>query len=172
MSIAVESAPNTTAMIGEGWPARSRTDLGAVPAVAREGCPLAEFRDRLRRVGLRPTAQRVALGWLLFGRGDRHVTAEGLFEEASKARLPVSLSTVYNTLNQFTDVGLLRKLFGDASKTCFDTNTTEHHHYLIEDTDEVIDLPGPCVLRDPVSPPEGMEICGIEVIVRLRRKAT
>jgi hypothetical protein len=49
----------------------------------------------------------MALGWILFAKGDRHLTAEMLYEEATKAKVPVSLATVYNALHQFTDVGLL-----------------------------------------------------------------
>lgn len=77
-------------------------------ADARQGCPFHDVRQKLRRVGLRPTRQRVSLGWLLFAKGDRHVSAEILYEEAMKARVPVSLATVYNTLHQFTEAGLLR----------------------------------------------------------------
>src|ERR671927_182219 len=92
------------------------------PARVRKGCPLSDLRDKLRRVGLRPTRQRVSLGWLLFGKGDRHMTAEMLFDEAVRARVPVSLATVYNTLHQFTEAGLLRQLAVDGSKAHFDTN--------------------------------------------------
>ena len=41
--------------------------------------------ERLRSVGLRPTRQRVALCNLMFGSGDRHLSAEELYEEAQKA---------------------------------------------------------------------------------------
>src|SRR5437868_97836 len=74
------------------------------------GCPWHDVKAMLRDVGLRPTRQRMALGWMLFGKGDRHITAEMLYEEATKAKVPVSLATVYNTLHQFTDVGLLRQV--------------------------------------------------------------
>jgi Fur family transcriptional regulator, iron response regulator len=139
--------------------------------IHRPGCPLSELRDKLRRVGLRPTRQRVSLGWLLFGKGDRHVTAEMLFDEALRARVPVSLATVYNTLHQFTEAGLLRQLAVDGSKAHFDTNPTEHHHYFIEGEDRVVDMPGEGVaVGELPEPPEGMEIAGVEVIVRLRKK--
>ena len=72
------------------------------------GCPWHDVKAMLRQVGLRPTRQRMALGWLLFGKGDRHLTAEMLYEEATRAKVPVSLATIYNTLHQFTEVGLLR----------------------------------------------------------------
>lgn len=84
---------------------------------ALTGCPWRDVKSMLRDVGLRPTRQRMALGWILFGKGDRHVTAEMLYEEATKAKVPVSLATVYNTLHQFTDVGLLRQVAVDGSKT-------------------------------------------------------
>lgn len=86
------------------------------------GCPWHDVNEMLQSVGLRPTRQRMALGWLLFGKGDRHLTAEMLYEEASQAKVPVSLATVYNTLNQLTDVGLLRQVSVDGTKTYFDTN--------------------------------------------------
>ena len=79
------------------------------------GCPWHDVRAMLRKVGLRPTRQRMELGWLLFSKGDRHLTAEMLFEEASNARVPVSLATVYNTLNQLTDAGLLRQVSVEGS---------------------------------------------------------
>ena len=74
------------------------------------GCPWHDVKAMLRQVGLRPTRQRMALGWLLFGKGDRHLTAEMLYEEATRAKVPVSLATIYNTLHQFTEVGLLRQV--------------------------------------------------------------
>src|SRR5262245_55300105 len=78
------------------------------------GCPWHDVKSMLREVGLRPTRQRMALGWILFGKGDRHLTAEMLYEEATKAKVPVSLATVYNTLHQFTEVGLLRQVAVDG----------------------------------------------------------
>ena len=100
----------------------------------------------LRQVGLRPTRQRMALGWILFGKGDRHLTAEMLYEEASRAKVPVSLATVYNTLHQFTEVGLLRQVAVDGSKTYFDTNTSGHHHFFVEGENELLDIPGADVI--------------------------
>lgn len=147
--------------------------LQEATAAPRRGCPLSDLRDKLRRAGLRPTRQRVSLGWLLFGKGDRHITAEMLFDEASRARMPVSLATVYNTLHQFTEAGLLRQLAVDGSKAYFDTNPTEHHHFFLEDEGVLMDMPSEGVMvGDLPSPPPGMEVAGVEVIVRLRKKSS
>ena len=114
----------------------------APPAFADlNGCPWHDVKAKLREVGLRPTRQRMALGWILFAKGDRHVTAEMLYEEANHAKVPVSLATVYNTLHQFTEVGLLRQVAIEGSKAYFDTNNSEHHHFFIEDKNDLVDIP-------------------------------
>jgi Fur family iron response transcriptional regulator len=125
----------------------------------------------LRQVGLRPTRQRMALGQLLFAKGDRHFTAEMLYEEATHAQVPVSLATVYNTLHQFTDAGLLRQVAVDGSKTYFDTRTSQHHHFFVEGEHALLDIPdADVILGKTPSPPEGYEITRVDVVVRLRRK--
>jgi Fur family iron response transcriptional regulator len=135
------------------------------------GCPWHDVRTMLRRVGLRPTRQRMSLGWILFAKGDRHVTAELLYEEATRAKVPVSLATVYNTLHQFTEVGLLRQVAVDGSKSYFDTNASEHHHFFVEGEDALVDIPGAQVLVDKLpTAPDGYEIARVDVVVRLRRK--
>jgi Fur family transcriptional regulator, iron response regulator len=140
-------------------------------ATERSGCPVHALKGRLREAGLRPTRQRIALGWMLFGKGDRHVSAEALHEEATKARVPVSLATVYNTLHQFKEAGLLRQVAMDGAKTYFDTNTSDHHHFFIEGDDRMMDIPGPGLsVTNLPDVPEGMEIEKIDVIVRLRKK--
>lgn len=127
--------------------------------------------DRLRAVGLRPTRQRVALAQLVFERGDRHLTAEALQDDALKNGVSCSLATIYNTLHQFTDAGMLRVLSLDSNKTYFDTNVSDHHHFIVEGTEEVFDID-----TDKLSVtglpdiPEGMEIANVDVIVRLRPK--
>ena len=139
-------------------------------STTRPGCLFHDVRQRLRRAGLRPTRQRVSLGWLLFAKGDRHVSAEMLYEEAMKARVPVSLATVYNTLHQFTEAGLLRELAIDGAKTYFDTDNTEHHHFVVDDDNTVIDIPAEAVdVAALPEPPPGYEISRVDVVVRLRK---
>lgn len=138
---------------------------------ALTGCPWHDVNEMLQSVGLRPTRQRMALGWLLFGKGARHLTAEMLYEEATLAKVPVSLATVYNTLNQLTESGLLRQVSVDGTKTYFDTNTTAHHHFYLENNHELVDIPNSgVVLQSMPDLPEGYEIARIDVVMRLRKK--
>ncbi len=133
--------------------------------------PFAQALSRLRNAGLRPTRQRLALARLLFEQGDRHLTAEGLHAEALAAGVCVSLATIYNTLHQFTTVGLLRQVVVDGAKTYFDTNIAEHHHFFIEDDAVLMDIPGSGVQVCGLPPaPDGMTPRRVDVIVRVGRK--
>ncbi|MBO0736747.1 MAG: transcriptional repressor [Alphaproteobacteria bacterium] len=125
--------------------------------------------ERLRAVSLRPTRQRVALARLLLENGERHFTAEQLHSEAMAAGVPVSLATVYNTLHQFTDSGLLHEVIVEPGRSYFDTNTTDHHHFFCETTGQLQDIPGEdlAVSKLP-SPPSGTEISRVDVIIRIR----
>ncbi|MBB3396666.1 MULTISPECIES: iron response transcriptional regulator IrrA [unclassified Rhizobium] len=126
---------------------------------------------RLRHAGLRPTRQRVALGDLLFAKGDRHLTVEELHEEAVQAGVPVSLATVYNTLHQFTEAGMIRVLAVESAKTYFDTNISDHHHFFIEGENDVLDIPvSNLTIGNLPEPPEGLEIAHVDVVIRLRQK--
>lgn len=130
-----------------------------------------DARQRVSEAGLRPTRQRVALADLLFAKGDRHLSAEELHEEAQAAGVAVSLATVYNTLHQFTDAGLLRILALESSRTYFDTNTSDHHHFFIEGENRVMDIDhGPVTVSNLPEPPDGMEVANVDIIVRLRPK--
>lgn len=148
-----------------------RAEQGGPP---RQRGPLWQCcKEPLRRAGLRPTRQRMLLAWLLFSKGNRHITAEMLYEEASRVNVPVSLATVYNALHQFTEAGLLRHIGVDQSKAYFDTNPSEHHHFFVEGDGVVSDIPPADVAIDRLpEAPAGFEIVRVDVVVRLRRKPT
>ena len=129
--------------------------------------------ENMRAVGLRPTRQRLALARLLFGHGNQHMTAETLFERAQMAGIKVSLATVYNTLHQFTDAGLLRQVMVDTPRSYFDTNITDHHHFYFEDTGQIADIPHDRINQkiNDISPtilPAGTSLSRVDVVVRLR----
>lgn len=132
---------------------------------------LKDIKNRLSGMGLRPTRQRVSLAELLFRTGDRHVTAERLHEEATAEGILVSLATVYNTLHQFTEAGLLRSFAVDGQKTYFDTNISDHHHFYCEWNGQILDMPGgDLVIAGVPNPPSGTEVVRVDVVVRLAAK--
>jgi Fur family iron response transcriptional regulator len=144
------------------------TDSACVAGAWRSLC---DHEAMLRDVGLRPTRQRVALAKLLYAQGDRHVTAEMLHAEATRQHLPVSLATIYNTLNQFAKVGLLREVGVDGFITYFDTKTSDHHHFFMEGENEIRDIPTTDIRIGKMAEiPEGYEIARVDLMIRLKRK--
>ena len=133
--------------------------------------PYSQVINRLRRVKLRPTCQRIALARLLFDGADRHVTAEMLHAEAQEALIQVSLATVYNTLHQFTAAGLLREIVVDSLRSYFDTNMTDHHHFFFEGSGELKDIPGDqVVVAGLPAPPPGMAVKRVDIVVRVENE--
>ena len=135
--------------------------------------PAARCVHWLRKAGLRPTRQRIALAGALVGDGrNRHVTAEWLHEAVTAAGMPVSLATVYNTLRTFCDAGLLTEVSVDGVRSYFDTRTDDHAHYFWEDTGNLTDAP-PDAVRLSGTPvvPENAELSRVDVVIRLRHRS-
>ena len=133
-----------------------------------DGKEKQNIEAKLRDAGVRPTRQRLDLAGLLFGNGNRHVTAEMLHAEALRNGISVSVATVYNTLNHLAGAGLLREVAIEGSKTYFDTTISDHQHFYFENDGRLIDL-GP---EEEVSVavrklPEGMKVARIDVLIRL-----
>ncbi len=133
----------------------------------------SSIAKNLRAVGLRPTEQRIALFKLLFAEGHRHVTAEELHAEVLARGIVLSVATVYNALNDFTQAGLVRILAVEGARTWFDTNTSDHHHFYLEGRGEIrdIDRDGISIANLP-EPPEGFEIANVDVVIRVRPVAS
>lgn len=122
----------------------------------------------LRAHNLRPTRQRVALADLLFNGPCRHVSAEELRIEVAEKGIQMSLATIYNSLNQFTDVGLLKEINLHDTVTYFDTNIDHHHHFYDTKTNRLIDIPKEAISLDNLpEAPEGRDVEAVEVIIRL-----
>jgi len=100
-----------------------------------------DFIDKLRKSGLRPTRQRLKICEVLFDRENTfHFTINDLTKIISdKLSEKISLATVYNTVHAFKNKGYLKEISINSDKSYFDTNTTVHHHFFDEDTNELID---------------------------------
>jgi Fur family iron response transcriptional regulator len=132
--------------------------------------PYANALELLRAAKLRPTRQRLALAKLLFEKGDRHVTAEQLHDEAVTASIPVSLATIYNTLHQFVGARLLREVVVNPGRSYFDTNIADHHHFFFEETGKLMDIASDKIeVTNLPQPPYGA-IRRVDVVIRVAPK--
>ena len=133
--------------------------------------PLSDYNRAVRTLQtnhIRPTKQRMILAKLLFEKGRRHVSAEELFDEVRKDSRKISLATIYNTLKQFTQIGLIREIVVDQNKSLYCTNNESHYHLYIEDEGKIVDIPTKNIDLNIPSIPACLKLHNIDVIVRIR----
>jgi len=125
----------------------------------------------LQAHGISPTEQRIRVGEIMFAAA-QHLSAEQLLDGLRVAGARISKATVYNTLNLFAACGLVRQVNVDSTRACFDSNTALHYHFHNLDTGELIDVGVPEVeFRRLPDLPHGTELAGVDVVIRVRRKA-
>ena len=133
--------------------------------------PFSSYNIALKKIeesGIVPTKQRRILAKILFEKGNRHISAENLFDEVKKQDRKISMATIYNTLKQFTNLGLIREIVVDKNKSLYDTNNKPHYHLYIEDEGKIHDIPTDNVNLDLPSVPACLTLHNIDVIVRVR----
>jgi len=130
----------------------------------------SNFIDKLREAGLRPTKQRVTMCEVLFNREKTfHFTINDLVKMISEnMNQKISLATVYNTVHAFEKKGYLKEISIDSHKSYFDTNTSVHHHFFDEETNELIDCDENDI--DPINIKKniaGKKINSVEVLIKV-----
>ena len=128
------------------------------------------FTSKLREIGLRPTKQRVKICELLFLREKTfHFTINDLSKILKKETSEnISLATIYNTVHSFKEKGYLKEISVNKEKSYFDTNTSNHHHFLDINTNELIDLKNEDVHNIKIKKRiPGKKINSIEVLVKI-----
>jgi Fur family transcriptional regulator, iron response regulator len=126
----------------------------------------------LRAHGINPTSQRAEVAALLFSRRE-HLSAEDVYSLMKADGLKVSKATIYNTLGLFAERGLIRELIVDPERVYYDPNTKPHHHFYDVSTGILTDIDASAVQVSGLPAlPEGSELEGMDVIVRLRPSGT
>jgi methylated-DNA-[protein]-cysteine S-methyltransferase len=82
----------------------------------------------LRARGLRSTPQRRSILAVFQGGRTEHLSADEVYARASQSLPDLSRGTVYATLAEFTELGLL-SAFGAPEPVRYETNTTRHVHF-------------------------------------------
>tara|TARA_B100000965_G_C19554648_1_gene741619 strand:+ start:409 stop:819 length:411 start_codon:yes stop_codon:yes gene_type:complete len=131
-----------------------------------------EIVNKLRSSGLRPTKQRVLIAKKLFDRDKTfHFTIETLDKKINKkGSEKISLATIYNTIEAFTNAGYLKAILTSKSKSYYDTNIKSHHHFYDEGTKELTDIDYSQIKLSKVPiPPKGKKIKNLEVVIRVQK---
>ena len=128
------------------------------------------FIEKLRETGLRPTKQRIKICEILFSREKTfHFTINDLVKTISNdLSEKIALATVYNTVHAFKNKGYLKEISINSDKNYFDTNTSAHHHFYDEDTQELIDCDENDVDSININKNiTGKKINSVEVLIRV-----
>ena len=132
---------------------------------------LTNYNQAIKKLsdnGMRPTKQRMILAKLLFEKGDRHISADELYREVKIEDREISLATIYNTLKQFTNLGLLKELVIDQNKSIYCSNHDSHYHLYIEDEGKIIDIPQKNIDLNIPELPACLKFHDIDIIIRIR----
>jgi Fur family iron response transcriptional regulator len=133
---------------------------------------LDPYAQRLLDHGIQVTRQRMQIARLLL-KEPQHFSAEQIIEALRREGARVSKATVYNTLNLFAERGLIRQLNLDDTRSWFDSNMEPHYHFHDETTGAITDVaPADVVFSRLPRTPEGMEVAGIDFVIRLRKRAS
>lgn len=126
--------------------------------------------DRLQAHGIYPTQQRIEVAEIMLSR-DQHLSADQVMQMVNRGSVSVSKATIYNTLGLFANKGLLREVIVDPSRVFYDSNTSHHHHFFNVDSGSLSDIQADQLpIGELPSLPEGTEVDGVDVIVRIRNK--
>ena len=128
--------------------------------------------SKLRTSGLRPTKQRILIAKNLFDNNKTfHFTVETLNRKIKKSgNEKISLATIYNTVEAFTNAGYLKEILTSKNKSYYDTNIKSHHHFYDEGSKELTDINYSQIKLSKVPiPPKGKKIKNLEVVIRIQK---
>lgn len=133
--------------------------------------PSAQIAALLETHGVKPTQQRLKIAATLLA-APVHLSAESLLAFLHQSGERISKATVYNTLKLLVERGLVRQIHLDPERTVYDSTRAAHHHFHDVETGQLWDIdPKDVEFSRLPNLPEGMRIAGVEVIIRVARKA-
>lgn len=124
--------------------------------------------ELLRRHGIQPSAQRVAIAGFVLS-SPEHPSADQVLARVQASLPMVSRATVYNTLNLFVEKGLLRQLDLAEGKVVFDPKVEPHHHFIDEASGAIHDIPWEALQVRDLERLQGFDVREYQVVLRGRR---
>lgn len=125
---------------------------------------LQTIQKILEEHGVRPTIHRIHIAQFLLDEAD-HPTAEDVLVWVKQNLPKVSRATVYNTLRELSQAGVVREFrFPQVSKTVYDKNTGNHFHFFDQSTQSFTDLTTESVKVDVQLPPT-FKVDSVDILV-------
>ena len=129
-----------------------------------------KVQEKLKLYGLRPTRARTRIGMMLLDK-PKHLSAEQVHKKLKMKGYTISKATVYNTLNAFTECGIVSEVTIDPSRTYYDSRTTPHHHFFNIDTGQLVDIASDDMIVENIPRlPDNTQIQDLEIVVKISNK--
>ena len=129
------------------------------------------IETKLKKFGIKITKQRMEIASILFDGEFKHFSADDLYNLTEKKNLQISLATIYNTLKEFSNLGLIKEIIIDPNRIWYDTCVKNHYHFYNSATNKLIDIPEAQIKVSKLpSIPKGHKIEQMNVVIHLQRK--
>tara|TARA_B100000073_G_scaffold262441_1_gene222147 strand:+ start:76 stop:492 length:417 start_codon:yes stop_codon:yes gene_type:complete len=129
-----------------------------------------KVQEKLKLYGLRPTRARIRIGMMLLNK-PKHLSADQVHEKLKKKGYTISKATVYNTLNAFSECGIVSEVTIDPRRTYYDSRTTPHHHFFNIDTGQLVDIASDDMSVENIPRlPDNTQIQDLEIVVKISNK--
>ena len=129
-----------------------------------------KVQEKLKLYGLRPTRARTRIGMMLLDK-PKHLSADQVHEKLKQKGYTISKATVYNTLNAFSECGIVSEVTIDPRRTYYDSRTTPHHHFFNVDTGQLVDIASDDMSVENIPRlPDNTQIKDLEIVVKISNK--
>tara|TARA_X000000368_G_scaffold233052_1_gene184086 strand:- start:148 stop:564 length:417 start_codon:yes stop_codon:yes gene_type:complete len=129
-----------------------------------------KVQEKLKLFGLRPTRARTRIGMMLLDK-PKHLSADQVHEKLKQKGYTISKATVYNTLNAFSECGIVSEVTIDPSRIYYDSRTTPHHHFFNIDTGQLVDIASDDMSVENIPRlPDNTQIKDLEIVVKISNK--
>ena len=129
-----------------------------------------KVQEKLKLYGLRPTRARTRIGMMLLDK-PKHLSADQVHEKLKQKGYTISKATVYNTLNAFSQCGIVSEVTIDPRRTYYDSRTTPHHHFFNIDSGQLVDIASDDMIVENIPRlPDNTQIQDLEIVVKISNK--
>ena len=129
-----------------------------------------KVQEKLKLYGLRPTRARTRIGMMLLDK-PKHLSADQVHEKLKQKGYTISKATVYNTLNAFSECGIVSEVTIDPSRIYYDSRTTPHHHFFNIDSGQLVDIASDDMIVENIPRlPDNTQIQDLEIVVKISNK--
>jgi Fur family peroxide stress response transcriptional regulator len=99
-----------------------------------------DFIAQCRAAGLSVTHQRLEIFEAMMANGDRHPSAEVIYQSVRERYPTISFNTIYKNLETFEELGIVVKVNPLYNEARYDVDVRPHHHLICRHCKTIVDV--------------------------------